>query len=46
MIEAPADGPMGLIPNQLALAAFYPRNRECLLRLAAMAERFEPSQFK
>ena len=46
MIEKPVEGPMGLIPNRLALAAFYPRNRECLLRLAAMAERFEPSEIQ
>jgi uncharacterized protein YndB with AHSA1/START domain len=46
MIEVPADGPLNLVPEQLALAAAYPRNRECLLRLAALAERFEPSQVK
>ncbi|VAZ97061.1 SRPBCC family protein [Mycobacterium pseudokansasii] len=44
MIELPVQGPMRVIPDRLALAAIYPRNRECLLRLAAMAERFEPSQ--
>ena len=44
MIEVPIQGPIGLIPDLLALAAVYPRNRECLLRLAAMAERFEPSE--
>jgi uncharacterized protein YndB with AHSA1/START domain len=44
MIEIPAQGPMRVIPNRLATAAIYPRNRECLMRLAAMAERFEPSQ--
>jgi hypothetical protein len=44
MIEVPAAGPMNLIPDRLVLAAVYPRNRECLLRLAALAERFEPSQ--
>lgn len=44
MIEVPVEGPMRLIPNRLALAAVYPRNRECLLRLSAMAERFETSQ--
>lgn len=44
MIEVPVEGPMGLIPDRLALAAVYPRNRECLWRLAAMAERLEPSQ--
>ncbi len=37
---------MGLIPDRLALAAFYPRNRECLLRPAALAEQLEPSQVK
>lgn len=46
MIERPVDGPMGLIPDRLALAAFYPRNRECLWRLAAMAERLEPSHVR
>ncbi|KZS55416.1 hypothetical protein A4G26_03200 [Mycobacterium kansasii] len=46
MIELPVQGPIGLMPDRLALAAIYPRNRECLLRLAAMAERFEPSQVR
>ncbi|MEM6109427.1 SRPBCC family protein [Mycobacterium sp. 050272] len=46
MIEVPATGPMKIIPDRLALAAVYPRNRECLLRLAALAERLEPSQVK
>ncbi|MEE6138980.1 SRPBCC family protein [Mycobacterium sp. 050128] len=46
MIEVPAAGPMKIIPDRLALAAVYPRNRECLLRLAALAERLEPSQVK
>ncbi|BBZ40124.1 polyketide cyclase [Mycobacterium conspicuum] len=44
MIEVPVEGPMRLIPDRLTLTAIYPRNRECLFRLAAMAERFEPSQ--
>jgi hypothetical protein len=44
MIETPAAGPLRLIPDRLALAAVYPRNRECLWRLAALAERLEPSQ--
>ena len=44
MIEIPAVGPMKIIPDRLALAAVYPRNRECLLRLAALAERLEPSE--
>jgi hypothetical protein len=46
MIEVPAEGAMRLIPRRVALAAIYPRNRECLLRLAALAERLEPSQVK
>jgi hypothetical protein len=46
MIEVPVEGVVGLIPNQLALLAIHPRNRECLLRLAALAEQFEPSQVK
>ncbi|KAA1252198.1 SRPBCC family protein [Mycobacterium simiae] len=46
MIEMPVEGPVGLIPNRLALAAIYPRNRECLLRLAALAERLQPSNVK
>lgn len=46
MIEVPVEGPMGLVPDAIALAAAYPRNMECLLRLAALAERLEPSQVK
>lgn len=46
MIEVPASGPINLVPDRLVLAAVYPRNRECLLRLAALAERLEPSQVK
>ncbi|MBW0020222.1 MAG: SRPBCC family protein [Mycobacterium sp.] len=44
MIEVPASGPINLIPDRLMLAAVFPRNRECLWRLAALVERFEPSQ--
>ncbi|OBK49111.1 hypothetical protein A5655_02915 [Mycobacterium sp. 1081908.1] len=46
MIETPASGPLRLVPDRLALAAVYPRNRECLWRLAALAKRLEPSQVK
>lgn len=46
MIEVPVQGPMKAVPNSLALAAAYPRNTECLWRLAALAERMEPSQVK
>ena len=44
MIEVPAKGPMGLIPDSIALATAYPRNRECLWRLGALAEHRKPSQ--
>lgn len=44
MIEVPAGGLVGVVPDRLALAAVHPRNRECLWRLAALAERLEPSQ--
>ena len=46
MIERPVRGPAGIIPDRLALAGIYPRNKECLLRLAALAEHLEPSQVK
>lgn len=46
MIEVPVEGPMGAVPNSLALAAAYPRNKECLWRLASLAERKVPSQVK
>ena len=39
MAEVPVGLPMGWVPNQVALAAVIPRNRECTLRLAAIAER-------
>jgi uncharacterized protein YndB with AHSA1/START domain len=44
MIEVPVEGLVGLVPDRLALIAIHPRNRECLWRLAALAERLEPSQ--
>jgi hypothetical protein len=39
MAEVPVGAPLNLVPRRLALAAAYPRNRECLARLAALAER-------
>jgi len=39
MAEAPVGGPLNWVPRRLALAAVWPRNRECLHRLAAVAER-------
>ena len=44
MDEVPVAGPMALVPDRLALAAVAPRNRECLRRLAALAERREPDE--
>ncbi len=39
MAEVPVGGPLNLIPRRMALAAAFPRNRECTRRLAAHAER-------
>jgi uncharacterized protein YndB with AHSA1/START domain len=44
MIEVPVKGLVSLVPDRLALLAVHPRNRECLWRLAALAERLKPSQ--
>jgi hypothetical protein len=41
MAEVPVGGPLNWVPRRLALAAAWPRNRECLRRLAALAERRE-----
>jgi hypothetical protein len=41
MSEVPMGGPMGLVPKRVALAAAWPRNRECTWRLARLAERRE-----
>lgn len=42
MSEVPVGAPMGWVPTRVALAAAFPRNRECTWRLAAMAERRTP----
>lgn len=44
MEEIPVRGPMSLIPDRAAELAVYPRNLECLRRLAALAERRQSSQ--
>ena len=44
MIELPASGLLRLVPDRLVLLGVAPRNRECLWRLAAMAERLEPHE--
>ncbi|ANW65159.1 polyketide cyclase [Mycobacterium sp. djl-10] len=43
MSEVPVGAPMGWVPQKAALAAAYPRNRECTWRLAAIAERRTPA---
>jgi hypothetical protein len=42
MAEVPVGAPLGWVPKRLALAAAFPRNRECTWRLAAIAERRAP----
>lgn len=39
MSEVAAGGPMKYAPRRVALAAAWPRNRECTWRLATLAER-------
>ena len=44
MSEVPVNPPLRWLPDQLALAAAWPRNRECMRRLAALVERREEPQ--
>ena len=44
MHEVPVSGPLALIPKPIALVALLPRNRECLWRLASLAERRTPDE--
>ena len=46
MAEVPVGAPMGWVPNRLALAAAFPRNRECTWRLATIAERRPPDDLE
>jgi hypothetical protein len=39
MSEVAVSGPLSWLPNTVQAAAFAPRNRECLWRLAQIAER-------
>lgn len=39
MAEVPVTAPMSWLPDSVALAAIFPRNREATWRLAALAER-------
>lgn len=42
MAEVPIGAPLGWVPKRVALAAAFPRNRECTSRLVAIAERRAP----
>lgn len=44
MQEFPVSGPAALMPNRLSDIAVYPRNRETLWRLGALAERLKPTE--
>lgn len=44
MQEFPVGGPAAVMPNRLSDIAVYPRNRETLWRLGALAERLKPSE--
>ncbi|MGJ6126926.1 SRPBCC family protein [Mycolicibacterium sp. Y3] len=44
MSEVAVGGPLKWLPDAVALLAVAPRNRECLWRLAMIAERNEPDQ--
>lgn len=44
MQEFPVGGPAAVMPDRLSDIAVYPRNRETLWRLGALAERLEPSE--
>ena len=46
MAEVPVGAPLGWVPKRLALAAAFPRNRECTWRLAAIAERRAPDDLQ
>lgn len=44
MAEVAVRGPLRLVPDRLQLAGVWPRNRECLWRLAGLAERRVPEK--
>ena len=46
MAEVPVGAPMGWVPKRVALAAAFPRNRECTWRLATIAERRAPDDLE
>jgi hypothetical protein len=46
MEEFPVSGPAAVAPDRLSDMAAWPRNRETLRRLAAIAERLKPTDLK
>jgi len=44
MEEYPVSGPAAILPNRMSDMAAWPRNRETLWRLAAVAEGMKPSE--
>ena len=44
MEEYPVSGPGAMLPNRLSDLAAWPRNRETLWRLGALAERLKPTE--
>jgi hypothetical protein len=44
MEEFPISGPASVLPNRLSDVAVWPRNRETLWRLGALAQRLKPSE--
>ena len=44
MDEYPISGPAAILPNRLSGMAAWPRNRETLWRLGALAERLKPTE--
>jgi uncharacterized protein YndB with AHSA1/START domain len=46
MREVPASWPLRYIPDRLALVAAWPRNRECLSRLASLIEHRSPEEVR
>ena len=44
MSEVAVSGPLSWLPEAVQAAAFAPRNRECLWRLAQIAERRDPDE--
>ena len=46
MSETAVSGPLSWLPQALQAAAFAPRNRECLWRLAKIAEKRDPDELQ